>query len=371
MWYFILIAVLVAAVASIIYLVSRFYKFGWVRKWGGERKLVRLLLAALPVILIIGAAWPIMGMLNVMIVLIHLMFIWLICDLINRWIEKLRKKPFQYYYAGILTLLVTAVYMGIGWYLDHNVWSTGYKVETEKAVGSLRIVQISDSHVGATFDGSGFAKWMEKVEEEKPDVVVVTGDFVDDDTSREDMEEACRALGGIKTTYGVYFVFGNHDKGYYGAEYRGYSDDELTEELERNGVRVLEDEVVLLDERFYIIGRRDPSDAYRGSLPLEMEALISQCDKDKYMIVLDHQPHDYENQEKSGVDLVLSGHTHGGQLLPFIRMGQWLGVDDKIYGLEKRGDTSFIVTSGISNWALKFKTGCKSEYVVIDVQERP
>ena len=83
---------------------------------------------------------------------------------------------------------------------------------------------------------------------------------------------------------------------------------------------------------------------------------------------MDHQPHDYQAQEASGVDLVLSGHTHGGQMIPFNRMGEWLGLDDKIYGMEKRGDTSFIVTSGISDWAIKFKTGCKSEYVVIDVQ---
>ncbi len=369
MWYFIMIAVLVAAAASVVYLTSRFYKFGWVRKWGGEKKLVRMLFALLHVVLIAGAAWPFMGIINVMVVLIHLMVIWMICDLINRLVEKVRKKPCKRYWAGGMAILAAAIYLGSGWYLAHHVWSTKYQVDTEKEVGSLRIVQISDSHVGVTFDGSGFEKWMKKIEEENPDVVVVTGDFVDDDTSREDMVEACRALGSIKTTYGVYYVFGNHDKGYYGAEYRGYSGDDLTAELKKNSVQVLEDTCLLIDERFYIIGRRDPSEAYRGNAPLGMEDIVRQCDTDKYMIVLDHQPYDYENQEKSGVDLVLSGHTHGGQLLPFTRMGEWLGVDDKIYGLEKRGNTNFIVTSGIGDWALKFKTGCKSEYVVIDVQE--
>ena len=98
-----------------------------------------------------------------------------------------------------------------------------------------------------------------------------------------------------------------------------------------------------------------------------MDVFGSALDSNKYSIVLDHQPSDYDAQEAAGVDLVLSGHTHGGQLFPFNYMGYWTGLDDKTYGLEKRTNTNFIVTSGISDWAIKFKTGCKSEYVVIDV----
>ena len=71
--------------------------------------------------------------------------------------------------------------------------------------------------------------------------------------------------------------------------------------------------------------------------------------------------------EEAGVDLVLSGHTHGGQLLPVNYVGEWTGVNAKTYGLERRGKTDFVVTSGISDWAIQFKTGCKSEYVVIDI----
>ena len=82
-------------------------------------------------------------------------------------------------------------------------------------------------------------------------------------------------------------------------------------------------------------------------------------------MVLDHQPNDYDAEAESGADLVLSGHTHGGQLIPvnlFISL-----ANDKTYGMEKRGNTNFIVTSGISDWAIKFKTGCRSEFNVIDV----
>ena len=100
-----------------------------------------------------------------------------------------------------------------------------------------------------------------------------------------------------------------------------------------------------------------------------MEDLLHNLDKGKYMIVLDHQPADFVNQAKSGVDLVLSGHTHGGQLLPFNQVGKWIKANDLIYGHEKRKNTDFIVTSGISAWAIKFKTGTKSEFVIIDVKK--
>ena len=99
-----------------------------------------------------------------------------------------------------------------------------------------------------------------------------------------------------------------------------------------------------------------------------MFKLVKNLDKNKYMIVLDHQPTDYANQANAGVDLVLSGHTHGGQLFPFNQVGKWIGANNWIYGHKKEKDTDFIVTSGISSWAIKFKTGTKSEYAVINIE---
>ncbi|MDY2768986.1 MAG: serine/threonine protein phosphatase, partial [Eubacteriales bacterium] len=74
-------------------------------------------------------------------------------------------------------------------------------------------------------------------------------------------------------------------------------------------------------------------------------------------------------QAASGVDLVLSGHTHGGQMIPLVQLIRWFHLgDDNVYGLQRRGNTDFIVSSGISDWELLFKTGCRSEYVIIDIQ---
>ena len=166
-------------------------------------------------------------------------------------------------------------------------------------------------------------------------------------------------------------MFGNHDKGYYASERRDYDGDDIIAELEKNGVAVLQDETVLLGDSFYIIGRQDLSEVTdRGGSRADIEDLVKDLDDDKYQIVMDHQPADYANEKASGVDLVLSGHTHGGQLF-LIKLFQeitGMGGNDQIYGLENIDGSDFIVTSGISDWAIKFKTWCRSEYVIIDIQ---
>ncbi|MCH5340760.1 MAG: metallophosphoesterase [Acetatifactor sp.] len=367
MWFFIFGSLILAAVLGNIYLVSRFARFSIIYKAAKGRKIVRYIIGAVLVILLFFSTWAGLGPINAMLTIIHLMVIWLLCDGINGIVKRRRKIHSEKYYAGAFALGITAVYLICGWYLAHHVWRTEYVLTTDKPVGSLCVVLISDSHVGTTFDGKGFAEHIKAIQAENPDIVVVAGDFVDDDTTKDDMIAACEALGTLQTTYGVYYAFGNHDKGYYGPEFRGYSGDDLIAELERNYVVVLQDEAVLLDNRFYLIGRQDRSEEQRGDSRASMAELVSNLDPDKYSIVLDHQPSDYAAQTAAGVDLVLSGHTHGGQLFPINYMGQWTGIDDKTYGLEKRESTNFIVTSGISDWAIKFKTGCKSEYVVINV----
>lgn len=367
MWTFIFGSIFLGLIIGIIYLASRFAKFFSTIKALKEKKMLRFLAGLVIMIIITAIIRFTMGTINAAICIIHLMIFWLICDGVSKIVEKKRRKDFTRYYAGMFAIGITVIYLACGWYLNHNVWHEKYEVTTDKKVGNLRIVQFADSHVGATFDGEGFLEHVKDMQSLKPDIVVITGDYVDDDTTKEDMIDACAALGTLKTTYGVYYSFGNHDKGYYGPEYRGYSGSDLIAELEKNNVNVLQDETVLLDDRFYVIGRQDQSEEMMGSRA-SMEELTKDLDKDKYSIVLDHQPHDYDAQAKAGVDLVLSGHTHGGQLFPFNRMGQWTGVDDKSYGIEKRENTNFIVTSGISDWAIKFKTGCKSEIVVVDIK---
>lgn len=320
----------------------------------------------LPLVLI-GLLW---GYVNAVIVMLHLAIFLALAKFVLFIVRKVSRRNIRRLWAGVTALAVTVLYLGVGWVQAHHVWQTNYSIDSDKNVGSIRIALLADSHIGTTFDGNGIAEYINRINRQKPDVVVIAGDFVDEDTEKTDMQNACRALKDLHAPFGVYFVFGNHDKGKYSNGARGYSGDDLISELQKNAVTVLQDENVLIDDRFYLIGRQDASEERDfGGKRAAISELTEGLDKSKFSVVLDHQPHDYKAEAAAGADLVLSGHTHGGQMIPLVQLIRLfhLGGDDNVYGAERRADTDFIVTSGISDWAVKFKTGCRSEFVIIDI----
>ncbi len=377
MWLAIFVGMFAVMLGGIVYLISRVYRTEAVASLAKGNKHIQRAVASAVVLLACVLCYLGLGMINAAIVIVHALCIWILIDLIVWGMRKLDRKSKRIRHADrarkticyntvmLVGVGVLVAYFGFGWYEAHHVARTQYDVQTEKNVGALKVVQITDSHMGTTFDGDGFARELEKIQQENPDLVVVTGDFVDDDTSKEDMIRASEALGTLKTKYGVYFVFGNHDKGFNNAV-RGFDAEDLVRELEANGVKVLQDETVTIADQYYLIGRQDRSEESSGGRA-SMDELVSGLDKEKFMIVLDHQPNDFDAQEKSEVDLVLSGHTHGGQFFPINKLGEWAGLNDMTYGIRQRGGTVFEVSSGISDWAIKFKTGCKSEYVVLEI----
>ena len=373
MWLYIIGGMALATLAFLIFLITRVMKFAFLRRITGPHRVLRFLAAALITALFTASLYFFLDVINTSIVLVHVGVIWIICDLAGYLIRRKQrpeKKQRSIYMAGVCAVVISLLYMSFAWYCAHHVWHKTYDLSTDKEVGTLRVIGFADSHTGTTFHGEGFRKQVEAMQAYHPDVVVVAGDYVDDDTMLEDMTACCEALGTLETTYGVYYVFGNHDEGYYNNVRRGYSGADLVRTLKANNVTVLEDETVLLDNRFYLIGRKDRSAEQIGYGRMSMEELVRDLDPDKYMIVLDHQPNDYQAQEASGVDLVFSGHTHGGQFFPINYLGEWTGLNDKTYGLYHSGNTDFIVTSGISDWAIKFKTGCVSEFVIMDIEGR-
>lgn len=367
---------ILGAGAGLIYLFTRFRKMlpkAWREKKNKQqsekggfftKRMMSVVLALIPILGLI--LYCVYDLVNGVIVIVNALAIWLIIDAAAWILRKLTKRTMRYYWSGVVALAVIVVYLSSGWYFAHHVYETDYIVSTTKDIGmdQLRLVQISDSHVGATFDGEGFAKHMERIQETNPDIVVITGDYVDDDTTKEDMVRSCEALGNLKTTYGVFYVFGNHDKGYF--DTRDFDEDDLRSELEKNHVTILEDDGVMIGDHICLIGRKDRSEEF-GQGRLGMDELMQDIDPDTYTILLDHQPNDFEAEESAGVDLVLCGHTHGGQMFPVGITGVLSGANDMNYGCEVQGNTTFIVNSGIGDWAIQYKTAAIAEFGVIDV----
>lgn len=366
-----LMALLLLGCGSVLYLAGRAMKFSPLRALGERSRWGARALALGLVLLPLGIVWLAWGSMNAAIVLLHLSIFWMICDGAFRLFRGKKPAP-RRYWAGASAVLVTVSYLTVGYVQANHVWKTGYTVETQKAAGNFRVALIADSHLGTTFGGAGFREKLGQIQAEAPDILVIAGDFVDEDSTRADLEIVCAALGEFETPYGVYIAFGNHDKGLY-TPGRDFSGDDLVALLEENSVTVLQDESVVLDGRIALVGRMDASEELNfGGSRAGTGELLAGIDPALFTVVLDHQPREYDDQAAAGADLVLSGHTHGGQLFPLMQLMALtrLTGDERAYGTETRLGSTFVVTSGISDGAIQFKTGCRSEFVNIDIREK-
>ena len=273
------------------------------------------------------------------------------------------------------------VYLTAGLLCANIIVKTEYTLTTDKDLpdGEPCIVQLSDVHLGATVSERDFKRLIKRVAAENPDIVVITGDLTDDGTTRELMQRCCEILGGLKPRFGIYYGPGNHD-----SEDGQFSVEELHAELDKNCVPVLQDEYAIQLWGSAVIGRKDATVSRDSAEQLfkryeegrRMQAMYSSDSRSggpRYTILLDHEPNDFEAEAKAGADLVLCGHAHGGFLLPL--RWAWKIFPDLIFrvdlceGKKRIDNTDFIVSSGAGTCLTDFKTGTKSEYVVIRVKQ--
>ena len=360
-WTIVMIITVIVLAFGTFYMTRAVSRFGLIRRIGRGKKRRRSLLSLMILVAGFCLAYVFTTLLNAIVIYLHFLGYFLIFGFLMRLIRRFTGKTFKVYWQGHLAIIASLLTLGAGYYLCTNVWETQYNLTTDQLEGNMKIAFFADSHLGATFDGKGFARELRKIEAAKPDILLIAGDFVDDFTTKEDMLTACRALGESDFPLGVWYAYGNHDTGYYTG--KEFSNEELKNALEDNGVHVMEDACELVDGRFYVAGRLDASLSPRK----DMQELLEGIDRDKYVVVIDHQPNDYDAEADSEADLVVSGHTHGGQMIPFTKAGEWTGAYERAYGYERRKNTDFLVTSGIADWVLLFKTGTKSEYVIVNV----
>jgi predicted MPP superfamily phosphohydrolase len=225
-----------------------------------------------------------------------------------------------------------------------------------------KVVMASDLHLGYHNPRKELARWVDMINAERPDFILIAGDIIDG--SMRPLIEERMAEEFHRLQAPVYACLGNHEF------YAGHP--EAKQFYKDAGIHLLIDEAVVVDSAIVIIGRDDrtnmrrkpvkelvdslQSSIFRSALPLGSSKNL------QYSIVLDHQPYNLDRAETAGIDFQLSGHTHRGQVWPI----SW--ITDYIYecswGSHQRGNTQFYISSGLGIWGGKFRIGTQSEYVV-------
>lgn len=298
-------------------------------------------------------------------IMICSVFVTLIFD-IGRWISKKRLKPQLttkvVYILGICSLF----YYGHEMAMEPSVVNYQVKIDKRTKVNKLRIVQLSDIHINDMTSSDRIQHMVDKVNQLDADFIVITGDTLDRRLQPFTEKGFDKQFQQFKSKYGTYIIFGNHE--YLNIKEENNHEQDIINAFKHANMKVLKDDVVHLDNvGITFIGRDDFSssryDIKRASLP----DLMMFSNTNKPIILLDHQPHNLDEPANLGVDLMISGHTHAGQVFPINLIEKLIYKNN--YGIYKNTKQHFtsIVSSGFGFWGPPIRLMTRSEIVVIDV----
>lgn len=245
----------------------------------------------------------------------------------------------------ITFLIIAAIYI-YARFLEPNFLIVHYEniksSRIDEGRDELKILQFCDTHISEYFDNNDLRNVVERINYENPDIVVFSGDLIDEYNKYENKEkvnELWESLKCINAPLGKYAVYGNHDYG--GGAERVYKT-----VMENSGFVLLKNEKIYLDE--YNINIIGMDDSIFGNF--EKEKLISLLDEDRYNVVLSHEPDVVDYLLEYNIDLFLSGHSHGGQVnLPFVNSLPLLAkkYTSGIYSFNNYRQTTLYVNIGL------------------------
>ena len=282
--------------------------------------------------------------------------------------------------VGACCLCIVIIISFLGIYHAKHIKVTPYKITVDKSapdMDSLKIVLLADTHFGYNSGAVHAQEIVDKINEQQPDLVCIAGDIFDNeyDAVREP-EKISEILRTIRSKYGVYACWGNHDLNepilagftfkHKKEDSKQLKDPRMKLFLQNSNIQLLEDEAVLIDNSFYVVGRKDASLIEKIEEKRKTPAQLTQkLDKDKTIIVIDHQPKELQDIADAGVDLDLCGHTHDGQTFPgnFTVKFLW----ENPCGYLQKGSMHNIVTSGSGVWGPAMRVGTDSEICTINL----
>jgi predicted MPP superfamily phosphohydrolase len=229
------------------------------------------------------------------------------------------------------------------------------------ALDGYRIAQISDIHIGPILGRAFAAELCRRVNALDPDLIAVTGDLVDGSVRR--LRDEVAPLAGLEARHGVFFVTGNHD------HYSGAA--AWADRVRQLGIRVLRNERVAIGgelDGFDLVGVDD----HRGNLGADgredLPRALEGRDPGRPAVLLAHDPTTFKRASTAGIDLQLSGHTHGGQIWPFVYLVR-LAVPF-VAGLYSRGRSRLYVSRGTGFWGPAMRLGAPAEITELVLRAR-
>lgn len=258
-----------------------------------------------------------------------------------------------------------------------NIKVNEYSVTVNKSCGSdkhLKAVLVADLHMGYAIGVDHITNMVEKINQQDADIVIIAGDIFDNSYDGMDDPEGIKAqLKSIKSKYGVYAVYGNHDideKILMGFTFdwggKQLHSEKMTNFMKECNIKLINDESVLINDEFYLVGRRDTDKpGTEDGTRAEISELTKDLDKTKPIFVLSHEPDELQKTADAGADIDFSGHTHDGQLFPGnLTIGLFW---ENPCGMTKKDNMYSIVTSGVGVYGTFMRVGTDAEICSVDI----
>ena len=267
---------------------------------------------------------------------------------------------FLLWMAGTAAVVFLSALMLYGVVNENIIVRHSLEISSAKLKRDYSIAVISDIHYATIQKKNVLEKAVQRINDERPDVIMILGDIAEEHTPGEMIPELFGILGKFRSVYGTFFVHGNHDRQEkLHNEDRTYTDEEFNMLMKRAGIKCIDDQQKELNSDLVIIGREDFSFGNRKTV----EELFSDVPENRFVIVIEHQPTDCEKIAETGAELCLAGHYHGAQ--------NWTNnivysLSDIPYnGCYHFGEMLLYVNAGIAGSKYPIRTHSHNEYLMV------